>query len=424
MTHFPQWLEARTTGLSAHRGAVAFAPENTLEAFQEAIAHGYGAVEMDVQMSTDGELFLLHDSTLNRTTNGTGVAADLTWGDLSKLTIDTTGYPKYKNLKIPTFDSVIKVLGPTELILNIDGSKGDWNNKTFTDKIVNTLKKYGAYERSFFVLSNQAIRDKFVSLYPDATVAWLFSGDIAKEIAEVKKYKSALISIANKDATLDRLKQFEDSGVRYQVHLVDKDTDLYKYWNSTRMVRLIETGTLIPENIVNTQYNMLPDSDVSSLDKTFGPFPRYFSDAGVASITDLKFVKINDAPTPSGWVVQATGDGKGSANAARGLCWYQGGTIHLEIGNVYTMSCYARVISGRAKIRLQYGVSPYVRTFQEVTSDEFEQYSWTFTAEQGDTLIYMPAGSGDLVGTVQMCGFKLEPGDKATPWTLAQGEGF
>lgn len=74
---YPLWM--------AHRGAGKLAPENTLAAFRVGASHGYRAFECDVKLSADGVPFLLHDATLQRTTSGHGVAARLSWSELSRL---------------------------------------------------------------------------------------------------------------------------------------------------------------------------------------------------------------------------------------------------------------------------------------------------------------------------------------------------
>ena len=74
---YPLWI--------AHRGAGKLAPENTLAAFRVGASHGYRAFECDVKLSADGVPCLLHDATLQRTTSGRGVAARLSWSDLSRL---------------------------------------------------------------------------------------------------------------------------------------------------------------------------------------------------------------------------------------------------------------------------------------------------------------------------------------------------
>ena len=74
---YPRWV--------AHRGAGKLAPENTLAAFRHGAKHGYRMFECDVKLSRDGAPFLLHDATLNRTTNGKGAAGDQDWAALSQL---------------------------------------------------------------------------------------------------------------------------------------------------------------------------------------------------------------------------------------------------------------------------------------------------------------------------------------------------
>ena len=73
---YPYWI--------AHRGAGKLAPENTLAAFRLGAHHGYRMYECDAKLSADGEVFLMHDATLERTTNAHGVAGELPWHTLSQ----------------------------------------------------------------------------------------------------------------------------------------------------------------------------------------------------------------------------------------------------------------------------------------------------------------------------------------------------
>ena len=74
---YPLWI--------AHRGAGKLAPENTLAAFKLGRSFGYRAFECDVKLSSDEQCFLLHDDTLNRTSNGSGIAGDKPWSELARL---------------------------------------------------------------------------------------------------------------------------------------------------------------------------------------------------------------------------------------------------------------------------------------------------------------------------------------------------
>ncbi|KAA8998569.1 glycerophosphodiester phosphodiesterase [Affinibrenneria salicis] len=69
----------------AHRGGGALAPENTLAAIDTGARYGHKMIEFDVKLSRDGQLFLLHDDTLERTSNGRGIAGDLPWSQLATL---------------------------------------------------------------------------------------------------------------------------------------------------------------------------------------------------------------------------------------------------------------------------------------------------------------------------------------------------
>src|SRR3954471_1938214 len=77
--------DARGTLMLGHRGAMAAEPENTLRAFRRAIDLGADGIECDVQRTADGELVLIHDDTVERTTNGTGTVGELTYATLAAL---------------------------------------------------------------------------------------------------------------------------------------------------------------------------------------------------------------------------------------------------------------------------------------------------------------------------------------------------
>ena len=95
---YPRWL--------AHRGAGKLAPENTLAAFRLGASHGYRMFECDVKLSSDGVPFLLHDDTLNRTTNGQGVAGDQSWQALQQLDAGSWHSTPFAGEALPSLDEV------------------------------------------------------------------------------------------------------------------------------------------------------------------------------------------------------------------------------------------------------------------------------------------------------------------------------
>lgn len=92
----------------AHRGASGYAPENTIAAFDKAVEMKADYIEIDVQRSKDGELVLIHDTTVDRTTDGTGKVGDLTFKELSALDAGSWKGEQFIGEKIPTFDEILE----------------------------------------------------------------------------------------------------------------------------------------------------------------------------------------------------------------------------------------------------------------------------------------------------------------------------
>ena len=109
---YPRWV--------AHRGAGKLAPENTLAAFRLGAAHGYRAFECDVKLSADGVPFLLHDATLERTTNGHGTAGDLPWAALSQLDAGSWHSRAFAGEPMPSLQAVAAFVQRNGLALNIE----------------------------------------------------------------------------------------------------------------------------------------------------------------------------------------------------------------------------------------------------------------------------------------------------------------
>ena len=109
---YPFWI--------AHRGAGKLAPENTLAAFRLGARHGYRMFECDAKLSADGVVFLLHDDSLPRTTNGAGTAGDLPWGALAQLDAGGWHSRAYAGEPIPTLENLARWCLANRLLLDIE----------------------------------------------------------------------------------------------------------------------------------------------------------------------------------------------------------------------------------------------------------------------------------------------------------------
>lgn len=113
----PAWPYPR---LCAHRGAGKLAPENTLTAMRVGHAHGYRMVEFDVKLSADNIAFLLHDSTLERTTSGRGRADAMPWRELARLDAGGWHSAKFAGEMLPTLAAIARWARAHETRCNIE----------------------------------------------------------------------------------------------------------------------------------------------------------------------------------------------------------------------------------------------------------------------------------------------------------------
>ena len=102
----------------AHRGDVSAAPENTIPAFVSAVEKGAAMIEFDVQLSQDGRLVVMHDPTVNRTTDGEGRVGDLTFEELSVLDAGSWFSEKFAGTRIPTLREALEVI-PESVLCNV-----------------------------------------------------------------------------------------------------------------------------------------------------------------------------------------------------------------------------------------------------------------------------------------------------------------
>lgn len=132
-----------------HRGASAYAPENTLEAFELAAKMGAYGVELDVQIAKDGELVVAHDETIERVSNGCGYIQDYSTAELKKFRFNKI-HPEYENATIPTLREVFELLKPYGLHINVELKNSRIFYKNLEEKCVKLAYETGMTDRIFY----------------------------------------------------------------------------------------------------------------------------------------------------------------------------------------------------------------------------------------------------------------------------------
>ncbi|PGT82250.1 MULTISPECIES: glycerophosphodiester phosphodiesterase [Bacillaceae] len=162
----------------AHRGLSGFYPENTMAAFKAAVEVGAHGIELDVQMSKEGELVVIHDEKLERTTNGVGYVKDLTLNQLKQYDAGSWFHADFENEKIPTLNEVLEwvKLLPKKLIVNIELKNDRIEYENLEKKVLRLIYELNLQQQCILSSFNRDSLKKIYELDHNIETALLFQG--------------------------------------------------------------------------------------------------------------------------------------------------------------------------------------------------------------------------------------------------------
>lgn len=143
------WSELPRPIVFAHRGASAQAPENTLAAFELAARQGAPAIELDAKLSADGQVIVMHDARVDRTTDGKGRVCDLPLTALRELDAGSWFSRQYRGERIPTLGEVFETLGK-RLFINIELTNYTTPRDALVEKVTELVKAFGLQSQVIF----------------------------------------------------------------------------------------------------------------------------------------------------------------------------------------------------------------------------------------------------------------------------------
>lgn len=138
----------KKTLIYAHRGSSSTHPENTMEAFEAALCAGADGIEFDVQLTKDGVPVIIHDETVDRTTNGKGFVRDFTYSELKELDAGASFDSQFKGAKIPSLDEFFQWVRKTDLLLNMEIKSGVVRYPEIEKIALQYIEKYRLNERT------------------------------------------------------------------------------------------------------------------------------------------------------------------------------------------------------------------------------------------------------------------------------------
>jgi len=214
------------TLILAHRGYAAEYPENTMLAFKEAEKAGADGLELDVQMTRDGELVVIHDEKVDRTTDGTGLVMEYNFEDLRKLDARF----KFKELprkeQIPSLSEVLEWLSGTSIVCNIELKNSIIPYKGMEEKVINMVRAYDLSDRIIISSFNHYSIVQSHILAPEIEIAPLLSEGLYMPWIYAQSIKAKGFHPHWRAAPDQIVKASLESGIEVRPYTVNKETEL------------------------------------------------------------------------------------------------------------------------------------------------------------------------------------------------------
>jgi glycerophosphoryl diester phosphodiesterase len=162
-----------------HRGCAGEAPENTLASFQLALEQGCDGIELDIHLSSDGQLIVCHDPTVNRTTDGKGWIYEMTLEQLKRLDAGAWFHESFRGERIPTLEEVFDLMPANQLInIEIKHSYG----RRIEAKLAELLRANGRLENVVVSSFDHKSMVHFKQLLPELNIGLLYMENLVNHI--------------------------------------------------------------------------------------------------------------------------------------------------------------------------------------------------------------------------------------------------
>ena len=167
----------RTPLIFGHRGASAYAPMNTLPAFELAAVLGADGIELDVHRTRDGHLAIIHDFEVDATTDGEGRVTEKTLAELKALDAGAWFGETFIGTRIPTLDEVFETVGD-RLLINVEIKSEDQMTDGVEKAVADCITRHAMHQRVIVSSFNPLALARFRGVLPDVPIGFLYALDM------------------------------------------------------------------------------------------------------------------------------------------------------------------------------------------------------------------------------------------------------
>lgn len=222
------------TRVIAHRGFSAAAPENTVAAVRAAIEIRADMVEIDVTLTADGRVVVIHDETLDRTTDGSGEVSRFTFAELRNLDAGSWFDPKYRDERIPTLDEVL-IEVKSRILLNVE-IKSEAVERGIVGEVARTVRRHQMVDQVVVSSFSPDALKEMHAVAPEILTAVLYNATYHEgrdPVEIVNEVGAAVFNIKRQRLTKKMLGRCEEHGIPVGVYTVN---------TPRRLRRLIKKG--------------------------------------------------------------------------------------------------------------------------------------------------------------------------------------
>ncbi|MDX8360500.1 MULTISPECIES: glycerophosphodiester phosphodiesterase [Bacillaceae] len=219
-----------STLVYAHRGASKLAPENTMTAFLTAEELGADGIELDVQLSKDNIPVIIHDETLNRTTNGVGYVKDYTAKELEELDAGSWFTPLHMGEKIPTLDHFLSWFSTTKMLLNLELKNSLIEYKGIEQIVCDMLKAYKVDDRTVISSFNHHSIKNVMKIDPQLDTAFLVSSRLQKAWESAKNAGTKSIHVKHNLLSKQFVDECRKENMTLRTYTVNRPLSIRLYY--------------------------------------------------------------------------------------------------------------------------------------------------------------------------------------------------
>lgn len=196
-----------------------------MAAFTLALDAGAEGIELDVHLTKDGEVVVIHDHTLARTTNGTGLVADLTLAELQELDAGLWFSPEFKGERLPSLREVLELLKEHNVLLNVE-TKAALGYEQLNEKLASLLDEYAMWEKTIISSFNHYALVHIKTIRPQARTGILYNCGLVNPWEYAKSIGATALHPYYLTIVPELVQAAQQHGMMVNVWTVDEEVDI------------------------------------------------------------------------------------------------------------------------------------------------------------------------------------------------------